>query len=402
MDRRRRPGRRASVPGTRPGCGADSRLTETTIRARLAGGALVTAAVVIGTACTGPAPQTDGHARPGVGALIDQVIAQDPTGTYRNVRAVLVTVDGKPLVERYYHSDPTATWDIEAEGRTIVASLIGIALAENKLHSLDDALGTLLPQYRRWMAKDQAAITLRQILTMTAGLPDNDAFDQEVLVRHPHADWIRAALELQPYQRPGKGFHESSAGSHLLSAILIRATGLSVLDYARQKLFDPMGIDTRPAAEPSMSDPDFEQTYTAARFAWPTDPQGREIGNGGLKLAAPDLAKLGALWLNQGLWAGRQLAPRDFMIQAQSHLVSTFQDPAQGYGYQQWTSTTADGHPAFAAVGRAGQLTEVVPADRAVVVVLSQTQPWEPTESGVADIDTLMSLVGGVIAPALS
>ena len=373
-----------------------------TMHARPVCASLVFAVLVTGAACTGPTQRSSGRAEPDVGALVDHVLAQDPNGTYRNVRTILVTVDGRTVVERHYDSKPTDTWDIEEEGRTILATLIGLALAEKRLRSLDDTLGTLLPEYRRWMTQDQAAITLRQILTMTAGLPDDDAFYHEVLVRHPQVDWVRAALALAPYQRPGQGFHESGAGSHLLSAILTRATGMSVVDYAREKLFDPIGIDTRSAATPMTTAPDYQQSYLAARYVWPTDPQGREVGDGWLKLTAADLAKLGSLWLNQGRWRDRQLVPRAFMVQAQSHLVSTFQDPAQGYGFQQWTTTTADGHAAFAAVGRAGQLTEIVPADRAVVVVLSETRPWEPTDPGVADIDTLVSLVGGVIAPALN
>jgi len=373
-----------------------------TMRTRLACASLVIAVLVTGAACTAPADGGGEPAGPDVGALVDHALEQDVTGAYRNVRTILVTVDGRTVVERHYGSEPADSWDVEEEGRTILATLIGIALAERRLRSLDDTLGTLLPEYRRWMTRDQAAITLRQILTMTAGLPEDGAFYDEVLVRHPGVDWVRAALALAPYQRPGQGFHESGAGSHLLSAILTRATGESVLDYAREKVFDPLGIVTRPAATPATTAADYRQSYLAARHAWPTDPQGRQVGDGWLKLTAPDLAKLGALWLDQGRWGDGQLVPRSFMVEAQSHLVSTFQDPAQGYGFQQWTTTTADGHAAFAAIGRAGQLTEVVPADRAVVVVVSETQPWEPTDPGVADIDTLVSLVGGVIAPALN
>ena len=107
-----------------------------------------------------------------------------------------------------------------------------------------------------------------------------------------------------PVQPPDQGFLYSSAGSHLLSAILRQAVGRSVLDYARQKLFAPLGIDTVPAAEP-VAAPENLPAYEKAGFAWPVDPQGVHDGGGGQKLTARDLAKLGQLWLDAGRWRGR-------------------------------------------------------------------------------------------------
>jgi len=155
---------------------------------RLACASLAIAVLVTGAACTGPADRSGAPAAPDVGSLIDYTLEQDPNGTYRNVRTILVTVDGRTVVERHYGSEPAGSQDVEEEGRTILATLVGVALAERELRSLDDTLGTLLPEYRRWMTRDQAAITLRQILTMTAGLPEDSAFYDEVLVRHPGVD----------------------------------------------------------------------------------------------------------------------------------------------------------------------------------------------------------------------
>lgn len=126
-------------------------------------------------------------------------------------------------------------------------------------------LAELLPSYRSVMYPKTSAITLRQLLTMTSGLPPDDVFDRYPEVP-PSGDWAAKILTDGPVQRPGEGFRYSSVGSHLLSAILRQATGRSVLDHAREKLFDPLEIDTVPAAEPIIAAKNVP-AYEKAAFA---------------------------------------------------------------------------------------------------------------------------------------
>ena len=330
------------------------------------------------------------------GKIIGQVVAAD-TESYRNLRSVLISVDGRVVLERYYQSSATTNVEIQSVVKTIMSTLIGIALDEKKLHSIDDTLAELLPAYRPSMKPAARKITLGQILTMTAGLPDDNTYWPQVLDHD--TDWVRQALLDAPVEPPGS-FIYSSAGSHLLSAILVQATGRSVLDYAQEKLFDPLDIKTRPAAEPVV------QTSSAkayrSGFGWFTDPQGRNIGAGGIKLTAPDMAKLGQLWLDQGAWNGRQLVSRAWMIQAQQRHVATGLSPQDGYGYQVWT-TSADGHFSYAAMGIGGQLIQVVPDKRLVVVVQSVTDPdlTAPAAPGVAWHTSYMGIVNDLLVPAM-
>lgn len=363
---------------------------------------IATLAIGLTAGCTKSAPApVDPTPRPGqesFGAIIDQVFADDATESFRNRRAVLISVAGRIVLERYYHSSATARHDIQSEAKTIMSTLVGIALDEKKLRSVDDTLGALLPAYRGSMTPAVAKITLRQILTMTAGLPDDETYYGQVLDRD--TDWVQQALVDAAAQPPGS-FLYSSAGSHLLSAILIQATGRSVLDYAREKLFDPLGIQTRPAAQP-VARASSAEAYSRAGFAWLTDPQGRNLGAGGLKLTARDMVKLGHLWLNQGAWGRRQLVSRAWMTQAQQSHVPTERAPENGYGFQQWI-TSADGHLAFAAMGYGGQLTQVVPDKKLVVVVQCATNPdpAAPPEPGVADANTYMGIVNQLLVPAM-
>jgi CubicO group peptidase (beta-lactamase class C family) len=335
------------------------------------------------------------HVDPGLGKQIEGLFEGSYTDAFRNRRAFLVSLDGELVVEQYHKSARDTTVNVQSVGTSVMSTLIGIALDEGRLRSVDQTLAGLLPSYRDDMAPQVKGITLRQLLTMTAGLPADEEFYPKVWgTSH---DWVRGLLADRPTQ-PSGSFLYSSAGSHLLSVILEEATGRSVLQYAREKLFTPLEIDTTPAAEPAAMPGNLPE-YRRARFAWPTDPQGHHIGGGGLKLTARDLAKLGQLWLHDGRWGDRQLVSATWMKDATTALVTAGEFD---YGYHIWVTEAAD-HDAFAAVGAGGQLIEVVP-DLGLVVVALSTSPSDPTvgpDPGTADSFTYAEIVEHLVVPAI-
>jgi CubicO group peptidase (beta-lactamase class C family) len=330
-----------------------------------------------------------------LGRQVDLYFANDLTDAFRNRQALLVSVDGRIVLERYWHSTAATSGNIESVGKTILSTLVGIALDEGKLRSLDQTVGELLPAYRTVMSRPVAAITLRQLLTMTSGLPPDEAFYPAVFTSK--GDWVREILQ-RGQTGPAGTFQYSSAGSHLLSAILSHATGRSTLDYAREKLFDPLGIGTRPATEVAAVPGNLDD-FRRAQFAWPTDPQGRYIGGGGQKLTARDMARFGQLWLQNGRWKDRQLVPAAWIQAARTDTVPVTIPPAEGYGYHVWLGT-ANGHQALFAHGYAGQLIEIVPDLGLVVAVLSRHNPGGPAEPGTADREYI-GLVSAIIAPLI-
>ena len=312
------------------------------------------------------------------------------SGAFDQVRAILVSVHDRPVVERYYHSSAATTGNVFSVTKSVMSMLIGIAIDERKLGGVDQTLAELLPAYAATMPSAVKAVTLRQVLTMTAGLPPDPPGALPGFVTS--GDWVAAILREGTQQPAGQGFAYSSAGSHLLSAILKQATGRSTLDYARAKLFTPLGISTVPAAEP-VARAESGPAYDRARFAWPTDPQGNHVGFTFLKLTARDMARLGQLWLNHGRWAGRQLVSAAWVTESTTSHVATQSTPEQ-YGYQWWV-TTADGHRAYAAIGYGGQLIEVVPDLDLVTIVASTDAP------GAAGAQVYLDLVSSYIAPAI-
>jgi CubicO group peptidase (beta-lactamase class C family) len=201
------------------------------------------------------------------------------------------------------------------------------AVAEGRIAGVDRTVAQLLPDRAARLPPAVAKITLRQVLTMTGGLPP-DPPDEATPAWMTSDDRVSAILSTPP--RAGDRIAYSSAGSHLLAAVLVQATGRSVLAYARDKLFDPLGIDTRGAAEPVSSGwqpPPADDI----RVSWPTDPQGVNLGFSELILSPADLTKLGQLYLAEGRWRDRQLIPAAWVRDATRAL-----DPTQqpGYGYR--------------------------------------------------------------------
>ena len=122
-------------------------------------------------------------------------------------------------------------------------------------------------------------------------------------------DWAEDPVAItlaSPARAPGERFGYSNSGSHLVSAILEQATGTSVLDYARSRLFDPPGIDSSPASS-RWAHPENFTAYDEADFAWAADLTGLHLGFAALKLRPVDLARIGSLSTSP---AGRGRASR--------------------------------------------------------------------------------------------
>jgi CubicO group peptidase (beta-lactamase class C family) len=314
------------------------------------------------------------------------------------VRAVLVQVNGKMLLQRYSGKAAAQSRSVASVTKSVISTLIGIAIAEHRIKGLDERLDHLLPRFKAVMKSETKAITLRQLLTMTAGLPDtvNSGPDFDF-----SSDWVRAILRVGPDHPPGETFAYADADPHLLSAILVQATGMSVLEYARAKLFDPLGIDSRPAAQP-IALPGSISTYNEAGFAWPVDPQGIQTGWDYLKVTPGDMLQIGRLFLDQGEWNGRQIVPAEWVRNATTgHVLAAGLTLDARYGYLWWV-VTADGDPAFAAVGYGGQLIEVVPRRGLVVVVSSDYDLLGDGSATTVNNLALVDMVDKVIAPAVA
>jgi CubicO group peptidase (beta-lactamase class C family) len=313
--------------------------------------------------------------------------------TFDLVRAILVRQDGQVLFEGYFDSHPRDHSNVMSVTKSVVSTLVGIAVGEGRL-ALDDPLAQLLPAYAGKMSPAVAGVTLEQLLTMTAGFSAQDSAEEAAIAGSP--DPVATAIRLA--DGPSQ-FAYTNAGVHVLSAVLDEAVGGSVLHYARSRLFDPLGIDTHPAAQMRLGGRTM-RAYTRAGFAWPVDKQGRHLGFAFLKLRAEDLARLGQTYLDGGVWDGRQVVPAGWVEEATTAQVDAPAGLLGGYGYLWWVGEVG-GDPAFAAVGYGGQLVLVVPSRDLVVVVVTELrldQPASPVTRGLS-FGTVATLVeSGIVA----
>lgn len=287
------------------------------------------------------------------------------------VRAVLVSVDGETVLSYYRHRRPTDYADVWSVTKSVMSILIGIAIDEGRLH-LDQTLAELLPRHPDRMTDEGKSVTLEQLLTMTSGISGGDR-RLDLAMKDPIGQLVSAALVAEP----GATSVYSNRGAHLIGAILRQAVDRPVLDYAREKLFDPLGIDTRPAWQSW----DIRKGFSRPGFGWATDRDGTNTGCCLLKLTAPDMLKIGQLYLDEGRWQGRRLVSPQWVKESTKNQLTPEQTTADGpYGYLWWVGDTFS-HAYFAALGSYNQHILVVPDRRLIVVTASdESGPESPTE----------------------
>ncbi|KAB7739774.1 serine hydrolase [Nostocoides sp. F2B08] len=336
-------------------------------------------------------------------AVEEYLAAVDPEG---QVRAVLVHRDGEPVVQRYTGTTAEEYWDTRSVTKSLMSTLVGIAIDEGHIAGVEASLGELLPSRRSEMSEATAAVTLHQVLTHTAGFaPDTAGASVEYFAAE---DWVGQILADHGESGPVDGsFVYSNAGAHLLSAILVEATGVPVLQYAREKLFEPLGISTEPAFEPAFDFSDeaaaaaLYEEYWVAGFTWPVDPQGLHEGACCAKLRPSDLAAMGQLYLDQGRWDGQQVVPEEWVEQATTAHVEVREAGVTGYGYMWWITDIA-GQPGYMANGLGGQVIHVLPAENLVVAVATEFDDRDPARMAkMFSGESAISMVENAIVPHL-
>lgn len=265
-----------------------------------------------------------------------------------DIHHVMVVRHGHVVAEM--HPAPFRAEDshtLYSASKTFAALAVGIAIDENLLR-LDDRVMTFFPDKRSGKVSDNmAAMTVRDLLMMASGItPDGT-------MRNNSTDWVKDWLAKSVDAQPGSRFQYDSMCTFMLSAIVQRVTGQTMLEYLKKKLFGPMHI--------TVAD-------------WETSPDGINTGGWGLRVQAETMAKLGLLLLNKGNWNGQQLVAADYVTEACSRLIDGGAretvpptDGNQGYGYQVWQSKWPG---SYRADGAMGQYTVVVPQEGLVVVIL--------------------------------
>jgi CubicO group peptidase (beta-lactamase class C family) len=289
------------------------------------------------------------------------------------LKAVVVARNGEILAERGYRGhSTTAPTNIKSASKSIISALVGIAIEKGVLEGVHQKIAPLL-SYALPKKPDPRMdkITIGHLLSMQAGLGRTSGANYGRWVASP--SWVRAALAEPFADEPGGGMLYSTGSTHLLSAILTRATGRSTLALARDWLGPVEGFEIA---------------------AWERDPEGIYLGGNQMAMSARSLLAFGELYRNGGRTAeGEQIVPPEWIERSwQQRTRSRFTGDGYGYG---WFLRKIGGHDVRYAWGFGGQMLYIVPALGLTVAVASdETSPAGRT----GHRDDIHMLLGEIIA----
>lgn len=272
---------------------------------------------------------------------------------------LLILRDGVVVHEQYRQgATATSTLTSWSMAKSVVATLVAIALKEGHITSLDDKAEQYIPELQ---GKAYGQARIRDLLRMASGVKFDETYNDRLsdIQKIFYKTFIfgqsidAAAADYPAEDPPGTRFHYKSMDTQILSWVLRRATGQSLTAYAQTKLWQPLG----------MQDTGF----------WNTDFHGNELGYCCLNISLRDYAKLGQLYLQQGQWQGQQLLPADWVREATKRpepwLTAGHGYPERGYGYHWWVPKDPDQE--FFANGVWGQTIFVDEKTRTVIVKTS-------------------------------
>jgi len=328
------------------------------------------------------------------GTLLEEMLA-----SYGMVlQGIMVVRNGYNVLEEYPYpgfneSSLSDTWSVT---KSVISILVGIALDEGYISSLDEAMVSFFPD--RTIANldsQKESITLKHLLTMKSGLQWGTSEGSAML---QSSDWVQYVLDRPMAHTPGETWNYNSGAVHILSAILNNTIGMTPSAFAEIHLFQPLGI---------------------VEYEWMADPQGLDFGGYGLQLTLQDMAKIGFLFLNKGTWDAEQIVSAAWVEDSTTaYSTGCERSGLNGdYGYLWWIKSS---YNAYCAFGLYGQFICVLPDHNVILVTKSSIMPSidyliteyilpsvigiptpTPTPTTPPPIDWILIAVGGGVAVAV-
>jgi CubicO group peptidase (beta-lactamase class C family) len=283
--------------------------------------------------------------------------------------AFLVVKDGQLVFETYLRTpaDRDHVHHMQSTTKSVTSLLFGIGRDQGWMPSLDTTLCSILPEECLGLEPRKQAITLDHLLTMRSGLDfSNEVFSVEMWVDQP-AHPIRHILDKPLFADPGTVFNYRDADPQLVGYAMQRLAGRAEECLARELLFGPLGI---------------------VDYFWDYGAHGETMAAHGLHLRPRDLAKIGQLVLDGGVWNGTRLVSQEWLDLSTTTQVAVPGEPRLNYGYYWWTVPEAQG---FSTWGHGGQYALVVPSKRMVLVLVSHPDT-DPDDMHGGKLDQFVDL----------
>jgi CubicO group peptidase (beta-lactamase class C family) len=285
--------------------------------------------------------------------------------------AYLVIKDDSIRHEEYWngYSDTSHTSSFSM-AKTFVSILVGIAVEEGKIKSIDEPVGDFIQEYKE---EDKGKVTIRHLLTMSSGI--NFTEDYKNPLGFPAEAYYGTNLRelifrYDAVEEPGKKYEYLSGNTELLSFVLSKAVGMSISDYASEKLWKPIEAE--------------HDAY------WSLDHKdGDEKAFCCFNSNARDFARIGKLYLDSGRWNGKQVVPEKYVLES-IHPAPTFDKDLNSknnrYGYSWWLLPSYKGHNIFYARGILGQYIIMIPDMKMIVVRLGKQRSQQQINGHPVDL----------------
>jgi CubicO group peptidase (beta-lactamase class C family) len=310
-------------------------------------------------------PEAEGISSRDIRAFITTLDADE---SKYSVHSFMLVRHGKVVAEGWWQPHSAEESHVlHSLSKSFTSTAVGLAVAEGRL-SIDDPVLKFFPnEAPPSPSGNLRAMRVRDLLTMTCGHETEPNFSGS-------SGWVRTFLAHPVPHPPGTHFLYNSAGVYVLSAIVQKVTGQTVLDYLRPRIFEPLGIDNP---------------------VWDASPEGITMGSTGLRLRTEEIAEFGQLYLQKGRWNGAQLIPAAWVEAATAKEVPNDEgtgarhvpNSRQGYGFNFWMTT----HDGYRAAGAGGNYSLVFPPLDLVVVTTADTRA----------MDALLTLIVDRLLPAI-
>ncbi|MGB3469543.1 MAG: serine hydrolase [Erythrobacter sp.] len=275
---------------------------------------------------------------------IDEMIGKLDRGAFPGITSVLLVHKNELVLERYFEgSEREDIQNTRSASKVITSALVGIALDRGELESVDQKVLPMFPEYEETVANEdlqKRSITVAHLLSMNSGVQGNED------AMYPTNDWVGFYFDQPLVAEPGTRFSYATSGVVVLGSVVTRASDLRIPDYANKYLFEPLGIRS---------------------YKWPISnsrgSQGLAMTGGGLHLRPRDMAKIGQLYLDGGVWKGRRILSQAWVKRSTTkHATSDLYGEDYGYLWRMLERESSAGKVrSFEAWGNGGQFIMVFP-----------------------------------------
>jgi CubicO group peptidase (beta-lactamase class C family) len=312
-------------------------------------------------------PEAEGVSSEDIIAFLDSA-----ANSKHEFHSIMILRHGKVVAEGWWAPyAPDLRHTMYSTSKSFTSTAVGFAVTENLLTVNDKVVSFFPEELPDTVSPYLAALTVKDLLTMSVGQEPDPTFSRSI-----DTNWVRSFLALPIIYEPGTKFLYNSMATYMLSAIVQKVSGKKVIDYLTPRLFQPLVIE---------------------EMDWEEDPKGINTGGWGLRVKTEDMAKFGQLYLQKGLWNGKQIIPAGWIEEATSFKIDQAPDSIppemeqnewnHGYCYQFWRCR----NNAYRADGAFGQYIFVMPDKDAVIAITSESP----------DMGDEMNLIWKYLYPAL-